>query len=44
MNALYVYSSNPAAICPNQSLVLQGLARQDLYTVVHEQVMTDTAR
>jgi anaerobic selenocysteine-containing dehydrogenase len=43
VNALYVYSSNPAAICPNQSLVLRGLARRDLYTVVHEQVMTDTA-
>jgi anaerobic selenocysteine-containing dehydrogenase len=44
VKALYVYSSNPAAICPNQSLVLAGLAREDLFTVVHEQVMTDTAR
>jgi anaerobic selenocysteine-containing dehydrogenase len=43
VKALYVYSSNPAAICPNQSLVLAGLARDDLFTVVHEQVMTDTA-
>jgi anaerobic selenocysteine-containing dehydrogenase len=43
VKALYVYSSNPAAICPNQSLVLAGLAREDLFTVVHEQVMTDTA-
>jgi anaerobic selenocysteine-containing dehydrogenase len=43
VKALYVYSSNPAAVCPNQSLVLQGLAREDLFTVVHEQVMTDTA-
>jgi len=43
VRALYVYNSNPAAICPNQSLVLQGLAREDLFTVVHEQVMTDTA-
>ncbi|HYE91718.1 MAG TPA: molybdopterin oxidoreductase family protein [Terriglobales bacterium] len=43
IRALYVYNSNPAAICPNQSLVLQGLAREDLFTVVHEQVMTDTA-
>lgn len=39
-----MYSSNPAAVCPNQSLVLAGLARDDLFTVVHEQVMTDTAR
>jgi anaerobic selenocysteine-containing dehydrogenase len=44
VKALYVYSSNPAAVCPNQALVLDGLAREDLFTVVHEQVMTDTAR
>ena len=43
VRALYVYNSNPAAVCPNQSLVLEGLAREDLFTVVHEQVMTDTA-
>jgi molybdopterin-dependent oxidoreductase-like protein/molybdopterin-dependent oxidoreductase iron-sulfur protein len=41
--ALYVYNSNPAAVCPNSSLVLKGLAREDLFTVVHEQVQTDTA-
>jgi anaerobic selenocysteine-containing dehydrogenase len=44
VKALYVYSSNPAAVCPNQALVMAGLAREDLFTVVHEQVMTDTAR
>jgi anaerobic selenocysteine-containing dehydrogenase len=44
VRALYVYNSNPAAVCPNQELVLRGLARDDLFTVVHEQVMTDTAR
>ena len=38
-----MYSSNPAAVCPNQELVLRGLARDDLFTVVHEQVLTDTA-
>src|SRR5439155_817629 len=43
LRALYVYSSNPAAVCPNQTLVLEGLAREDLFTVVHEQVLTDTA-
>ena len=43
VRALYVYNSNPAAICPNQSVVLRGLAREDLFTVVHEQVLTDTA-
>ncbi|HET7341474.1 MAG TPA: molybdopterin-dependent oxidoreductase, partial [Methylomirabilota bacterium] len=43
IQALYVYSSNPAAVCPDQTAVLAGLAREDLFTVVHEQVMTDTA-
>jgi len=43
VRSLYVYSSNPAAVCPDQTLVLRGLARDDLFTVVHEQVMTDTA-
>src|SRR5205823_14044456 len=43
VKAHYVYSSNPAAVCPNQMLVLRGLARDDLFTVVHEQVMTDSA-
>src|SRR5262245_25012119 len=41
--ALYVYNSNPAAVCPNSNLVLEGLAREDLFTVVHEQIQTDTA-
>ena len=44
IRALYVYSSNPAAVCPDQTRVLAGLARDDLFTVVHEQVLTDTAR
>ena len=43
VHALYVYNSNPAAIAPEQKLVMQGLAREDLFTVVHEQVWTDTA-
>ncbi len=43
VKALYVYNSNPAAVCPNAGLVLRGLAREDLFTVVHEQVQTDTA-
>jgi anaerobic selenocysteine-containing dehydrogenase len=42
--ALYVYHSNPAAIAPDQNAVLAGLARDDLFTVVHERFMTDTAR
>ncbi len=44
IRALVVYNSNPAAIAPNQNRVLQGLRRSDLFTVVHEQFMTDTAR
>jgi anaerobic selenocysteine-containing dehydrogenase len=43
VRALYVYNANPAAVCPDQTHVLRGLARDDLFTVVHEQVLTDTA-
>ena len=43
VRALYVYNSNPAAVTPNQSKVLAGLQRNDLFTVVHEQFQTDTA-
>jgi anaerobic selenocysteine-containing dehydrogenase len=42
--SLFVYNSNPALVAPDQSKVLQGLGREDLFTVVHEQVWTDTAR
>jgi anaerobic selenocysteine-containing dehydrogenase len=42
--SLYVFAANPAAATPNSSLILQGLRRNDLFTVVHEQFMTDTAR
>ncbi|WP_129127161.1 molybdopterin oxidoreductase family protein [Geomonas oryzae] len=41
---LYVYHSNPAAVTPDQNQVLKGLSRDDLFTVVHERFMTDTAR
>jgi anaerobic selenocysteine-containing dehydrogenase len=44
VKALAVYNSNPAAIAPNQSRVLRGLRRSDLFTVVLEQFLTDTAR
>ena len=43
VRALYVYNSNPAAIAPDQSSVISGLLRDDLFTVVHEQFQTDTA-
>jgi len=42
VKALFVYNSNPAAVAPNQNSVLRGLARTDLFTVVHEQFFTDT--
>jgi anaerobic selenocysteine-containing dehydrogenase len=41
---LYVYNSNPAAVLFNQRKVIEGLKREDLFTVVHEQLLTDTAR
>lgn len=41
---LYVHSSNPAATAPLQTQVTAGLAREDLFTVVHERFLTDTAR
>jgi len=44
IKGLYVYHSNPAAVTPDQNAVLRGLAREDLFTVVHERFLTDTAR
>jgi len=41
---LFVYNCNPLATMPNQNRVLEGLRRADLFTVVFEQVFTDTAR
>ncbi len=43
VKAMVVYNSNPAAIAPNQNLVLKGMRRADLFTVVLEQFPTDTA-
>jgi len=42
--SLYVYHSNPAAVTPDQNAVIRGLERDDLFTVVHERFLTDTAR
>jgi molybdopterin guanine dinucleotide-containing S/N-oxide reductase-like protein len=42
IKALFVYNSNPAAVCPNHNEVIRGLLRSDLFTVVHEQFFTDT--
>jgi len=43
IRALVVYNANPAAIAPDQGRVLEGLRRDDLFTVVIEQFLTDTA-
>lgn len=44
VRALFVYNSNPVATLPAQRSVIAGLAREDLFTVVFDQVHTDTAR
>jgi len=43
VNVLFVYNCNPVAILPDQKRVIRGFERQDLFTVVFDQVMTDTA-
>jgi len=43
VKALHVYHSNPAVVAPDSSQVLEGLRREDLFTVVHEIVMSETA-
>ena len=43
VKALVCWNSNPASIAPDQARVLAGLGRDDLFTVVLEQFMTDTA-
>lgn len=44
IHSLYVYHANPAAVTSDQNAVLRGLEREDLFTVVHERYMTDTAQ
>jgi anaerobic selenocysteine-containing dehydrogenase len=43
VRALMVYGANPVVSMPNQALIRQGLAREDLFTVVHDLFVTDTA-
>jgi anaerobic selenocysteine-containing dehydrogenase len=43
ISVLFVYNCNPVSTVPDQNRVRRGLARDDLFTVVFEQVMTDTA-
>jgi anaerobic selenocysteine-containing dehydrogenase len=44
IRALYVSANNPAVTCPEVHKVRKGLAREDLFTVVHDPFMTDTAK
>ncbi|BBC36561.1 hypothetical protein SGFS_078550 [Streptomyces graminofaciens] len=44
IKALVVYNSNPVVVCPDQERLIEGLQRDDLFTVVSEQFMTDTAQ
>ena len=44
VSSLFVYNANPVVMVPEQDKVLQGLAREDLFTVVSEHFITDTAR
>ena len=44
VSVLFVYNANPLSTLPNQQLVRAGLAREDLFTIVFDQVLTDTAR
>ncbi|MDR0226867.1 MAG: molybdopterin oxidoreductase family protein [Burkholderiaceae bacterium] len=43
VQAIVVYNSNPVSVAPESAKVVAGFAREDLFTVVLEQFMTDTA-
>jgi anaerobic selenocysteine-containing dehydrogenase len=44
IQSLFVYNANPVVVAPEQEKILAGLAREDLFTVVSEHFITDTAR
>ena len=44
ISVLYVWNGNPVLTCPNSALTREGLMREDLFTVVSEQFLTDTAK
>ena len=44
IKAMIIQNTNPASVAPDQYRVKQGLAREDLFTCVHEQFMTETAK
>lgn len=43
VKAIYVYNNNPVAVCPDSNKVIAGFSRPDLFAVVHDIFMTDTA-
>lgn len=43
IKSLFVFGANPAGVSPNAGRIVEGLRREDLFTVVHELFMTDTA-
>jgi anaerobic selenocysteine-containing dehydrogenase len=44
IKSVFIYNCNPVATFPQQGKVIQGLEREDLFTVVFDSVMTDSAR
>lgn len=44
IESLFVYNSNPLVVAPDQARLIEGLSREDLFTVVSEHFITDTAR
>ncbi|MEW9668675.1 molybdopterin-dependent oxidoreductase [Ammoniphilus sp. 3BR4] len=44
VKALFIYGANPAVVAPDANRVMKGLAREDLFTVVHDLFLTDTAK
>lgn len=44
IRSMFVYNSNPVVVAPDNNRVKQGLAREDLFTVVHDLFVTETAR
>lgn len=43
VKAIYVYNNNPVAVCPDSNKVIAGFSRPDLFCVVHDLFLTDTA-
>ena len=44
VTAMLIQNTNPLSVCPDQEVVKRGFAREDLFTCVHEQFMTETAK